>query len=242
MKNLWIVSLLLTLGCGKEIVKDQSHTSGLIAYFPFDGNLLDASGNGNTGNAHGRLQFDHGKKGEAVRFNGKDSYVEVQNSPSLRSVEAEGEMTISCWINIREWSGERQKDYFPIVCKKNLSTDNDGWEFIVFDSNGVNLVTGWGGESNGYFYQSSRTTFSFNRWYHIVCAFSQRTQKMNFYVDGSQVAGYSYSDVLQNTGNSPLYIGFSPIGWKEFANGAIDDLKIFNVMLSESIITELFRQ
>ena len=39
---------------------------GLVAYYPFDGDANDASGNGNDGNLHGGVTFGPGRTGLAV--------------------------------------------------------------------------------------------------------------------------------------------------------------------------------
>ena len=42
----------------------------LVAYYNFDGNLNDSSGNGNNGTANGPLTYAGGKSGQAVSFDG----------------------------------------------------------------------------------------------------------------------------------------------------------------------------
>ena len=53
--------------------------SGLVAWYPFDGNASDMSGNGNHGTVNGAtLGTDrHGQIGKAYHFDGVDDYIEV---------------------------------------------------------------------------------------------------------------------------------------------------------------------
>ena len=70
---------------------------GLVAWYPFDGNASDMSGNGNHGTVNGAtLSIDrHGEDQKAYSFDGND-YILVPQSPSLDITE---ELTLSAWIN-----------------------------------------------------------------------------------------------------------------------------------------------
>ncbi len=71
--------------------------NGLVAYYPFNGNANDASGNGNNpifNNA--TLTSDYyGKPNGAYHFNGVDNYMEIANSASLNSNST---ISICAWI------------------------------------------------------------------------------------------------------------------------------------------------
>ena len=70
---------------------------GLVAWYPFNGNANDSSGNGNNGTVSGAtLTTDRfGNPGKAYSFNGTNAYISVPNSSSLSIV---GDITISAWI------------------------------------------------------------------------------------------------------------------------------------------------
>src|ERR1017187_5394463 len=58
-------------------------TNGLVAYYPFNGNANDASGNGNNGTVYGAtLTTDRfGISNSAYCFNGTSHYIEVPSTP-----------------------------------------------------------------------------------------------------------------------------------------------------------------
>jgi len=57
------------LGCGKENkINAQTLQNGLIAYYPFNGNVNDESGHGNDGILRGEYQFVDGIKNQAIRL------------------------------------------------------------------------------------------------------------------------------------------------------------------------------
>jgi hypothetical protein len=62
-------------------------TNGLVAYYPFDGNASDMSGNGNDGTVNGAtLSADrHGIAGKSYSFDGVNDYIEVPYSSDINS-------------------------------------------------------------------------------------------------------------------------------------------------------------
>lgn len=72
---------------------------GLVAYYPFDGNAIDSSGNGNNGATNGGVtwvasRFSNGS--QAIHFDGSSGYVEVPNSTTLQFTN---QVAVSAWIN-----------------------------------------------------------------------------------------------------------------------------------------------
>jgi len=96
----FILSLTILISiysCKKE--NSSSLNVGLVAYYPFNGDVLDHSGNGNNGRSYGTLTptTDHkGNSMAAYYFNGTDSYVEVPDAPSLNPTS---QLTVSAWYS-----------------------------------------------------------------------------------------------------------------------------------------------
>ncbi|MFN8208997.1 MAG: LamG-like jellyroll fold domain-containing protein [Bacteroidales bacterium] len=64
---------------------DKFITNGLIAYYPFNGNTVDESGSGLDGAGHA-ISFCVDRYGNEIggcKFNGTDSYIEIENSQLL---------------------------------------------------------------------------------------------------------------------------------------------------------------
>ena len=80
------------------VVYAQIPTNGLVAYYPFNGNANDESGNNNNGTVYGaKLTTDRfGKPNSAYSFDG-GSYIEVQNSSSLNPANS---ISITWWCYI----------------------------------------------------------------------------------------------------------------------------------------------
>ena len=77
----------------------QSPFNGLVAYYPFNGNANDESGNGNDGIVHGAAlisdRFDN--PNSAFNFDGINDYIELP----LSLLDGE-EGTIICWIQLAD--------------------------------------------------------------------------------------------------------------------------------------------
>src|SRR6266481_4068540 len=74
----------------------------LVAYYPFNGNALDESGNGNNGTVVGAtLTADRfGNENSAYYFSGSQ-YISAPDSPSLNSTTG---LTLAAWVKVSSWS------------------------------------------------------------------------------------------------------------------------------------------
>ncbi|MDH4071147.1 MAG: hypothetical protein OEV30_12075, partial [Ignavibacteria bacterium] len=109
--------LLLILSFSSDA---QVPTDGLVAYFPFNGNAHDESGNGNDGAVHGAqlAQDRFGNQNSAYRFDGINDYILFGNNPSTLLL---GDMSISVWIQmgtIPSWFG-------PVVARGEWGEGED---------------------------------------------------------------------------------------------------------------------
>jgi hypothetical protein len=75
----------------------QIPTEGLVAYFPFNGNTNDESGNNNNGVRFGATLISDrfGNPSSAFLFDGIDDYIEIEHSSSFNFNE---QISISFWV------------------------------------------------------------------------------------------------------------------------------------------------
>jgi hypothetical protein len=97
MKKLIIQGWLVILAFLPSKLMAQIPTNGLVAFYPFNGNAKDESGNNNDGDVLGSsLAPDRcSSPDSAYLFNGTDNYILIQNSPSLNFTNA---ITLCAWI------------------------------------------------------------------------------------------------------------------------------------------------
>jgi hypothetical protein len=95
-------TLLLMTGAAKADLN-----TGLVAYYPFNGNANDVSGNNNHGILNGGVTLSQDKLGNensAYYFDGVSGYISVPNKKTLNPAN---QVTISLWVrldnNINGW-------------------------------------------------------------------------------------------------------------------------------------------
>ena len=192
---------------------------GLIAYYPFNGNANDESGNGNDGTVYGAtLTMDRfGNVDSAYSFDGVDDYIRIPDSTSL---DITGDLTISAWINTSE--------NFHIIFSNMLEVSpHDGYSLRISDGK-VRFMSGGG---NLY----SDTLINTGTWRHIAVTLSGTTAII--YVDGEFDSSGTVGVPTANTVDQTIGASYSP--WY-FLKGFIDDVAIYNRALSEYEVQAIY--
>ena len=217
---------------------------GLLAYYPFNGNAKDESGNGHDGEVKGAtLAKDrHGEEDKTYSFDGQDDFIEVADADSLDlGNEAGKEWTVTIWFkgNIKRegWllrkgggGGSRTTDYGVLASPKHRGFV---WGTGRSSGAGGNDVTDW---------MAIPSNVGSDEWHHVVATYKQGALNEGFklfYIDG-QVAGSTDSGKLKNPANDgPLRIGAYQNRRACWA-GSIDDVRIYNRALSEEQVKALY--
>ncbi|MEK7397948.1 MAG: LamG domain-containing protein, partial [Candidatus Poribacteria bacterium] len=106
---------------GGNILLSNQIESGLIGYWKLKGDCKDYSEKGNHG-------INHGVNLNTGEFNGRDSYVEVTNSPSLNF--GTGDFSISAWVNTEN----DVDDVIGDVMSKYDPQNRKGWTLSINSS------------------------------------------------------------------------------------------------------------
>jgi hypothetical protein len=205
----------------------------LVAYYPFNGNANDESGNGNHGTVHGAaLTTDRfANPDSAYSFDGVDDYIEVSNSPTL---EISNSISLVAWVKIIDPGVpqimiKREGTHFPpwFPGEAGFQFGLDGDDHPSFGT-GATSLGGW---------SHATSTLEHGLWYLIVATYDNDTQKI--FVNGEFVGSRSYPGQLGANSES-LYIGVNPTDPTQSFDGTIDDIRIYNRALSEPEIQELY--
>ena len=102
----------------------NSLNNGLVAWYPFDGNASDMSGNGNHGTVNGAtLSTDrHGHADKAYSFDGMNDYIGITANSSLNIVAAG---SLSFWMN-REFDQGGNSYYKSFVFARPTNSKPNG--------------------------------------------------------------------------------------------------------------------
>ena len=230
MKKYAVIFFLLTSNaCFSQV----NLTRGLVAYYPFNGNANDNSGNGNNpvfNNA--TLTADRfGVANSAYSFNGIDNYIKIPNSISLNPASA---ISICTWVKV--------KDFYTGPCRGNSivmkgNTEGSPAYKLRLDENhypgnyscGPNVdlthefFYGQGqGSVKGYNYEWVQT----GRWYSVVYTYDGKTAKL--YVDCVLKMSVDVPGIKM-TNDEDLFIGSTGLpGYPYWFNGVIDEVRIYN--------------
>ena len=212
-------------------------TEGLVAYYPFNGNANDESGNGNNGTVNGAtLTTDRfGNINEAFSFDG-DDYIEISDSSALRPEK----ISVSVWVKIETVANNYSRilskhvNIFNSYGSYQLITGSKTDETLRPENPLFTLITS---EKYGFSLPKSSTNLSFNEWVSVMGVFNGDVAKT--YYNGVLEGQYNDSgSILYDAGS--LYIGRDGYHNEACFIGVIDDIRIYNRALSTSEIQELY--
>jgi hypothetical protein len=214
-------------------------THRLVAYYPFDGNARDQSGNGNNGEVHNAtLTSDRfGNLNSAYRFDGSSSYIKVANGLPF---DFSNDFSVAFWMK----QTVIPNHYAAIISKSWRANGGSAW-FIEQNENSFNFIVLY------YMRAVSNTaagnngiTLVANEWNH--CSITKENSKLSNYVNGrlvSTVGDLSYNDnsEIKTNGNLPLFIGVHDITDGRYFKGLLDDVFIFNRTLTADEVMNLYQ-
>lgn len=204
-------------------------TTGLVGYWPFNGNANDESGNGNNGTVNGAtLTTDRfGNVNSAYSFNGISNFI----SGVISNLDNTSVTSLSAWLKCNGDAGGLPYDMFFQYGHIGSHTFTYSYNF-----------------SNNRFDLSSRCFPSpyfvekdiANSWHHFVL--TDYLGLINVYVDNVLVS------TLSNNNNSNCYAGSNEflIGGEndpsenQYFTGSIDDVRIYNRALTADEVSYLY--
>ena len=229
-----------------QTVPSYIPTSGLVGWWPFNGNANDESGNGNNGTVNGAtLTTDRfGNANSAYSFDGVNDYISVLSSTSL-NFGTGNSFTISFFYS--PGSVVSQTSGFNGVIGKSWPTGINpprGWQIgrdnstLRFESRGGTDLTNPNnnplcGDNNIYAITALQND-------HYVFVFERVLNEIYLYKNSTLVHTTICSDIFREMdNNSPLLIGVDREGWF-FSSGIMDDIGIWNRVLTQQEITDLY--
>jgi Putative Ig domain. len=225
----------------------QIPSNGLVAYFPFNGNANDASGNLNNGIVSGAsLTTDRfGVANKAYSFNGQNNFISVPNSASLL---LPGSFTISLFFKY-SGAGTSGKNYWTILNKNQTGGGNyDPFHIFVEAINdasmkpgqiGIRFADGIIGHERLF---ESKSLVNDGSWHHIAFAYDSIAYTYKFYVDNNLDSTMNVGSGWHPTTNdAPLTLG-NWSAYDSYFNGSLDDIRIYNRALSQSEISFLYTE
>ncbi len=217
-------------------------TLGLNAYWPFNGNAQDQSGNANHGIASGAaLAADRfGNANMAYSFNGTTSRIDVPHSSTIDMTTGQ-DYTMSFWIK----SNTGNSNAIPIA--KGTYGSINGYAIYV-NNTGAGYCNSAGqlsyyvaAGSNGDACANNPISNDATQWYHITGQYKYSTNLTTIFVNSVlQTDMGSSSGTLSNT--KKLSFGAYNDGSLAYFNGYLDDIRFYNRLLTQTEINALYNE
>ncbi|MFQ5598909.1 MAG: LamG domain-containing protein, partial [Nitrospiria bacterium] len=209
-------------------------SAGLVAFYPFNGNANDESGNGHHGTVNGAaLTMDRfGNASSAYLFDGVNDFIEIPYSSALHP----SVFSLSVWFK----STDPNRGTL-ITSDPNSFFCNHGFELGLFNGKGWFNTDPSSGCGDGTVVKSNRLINDGN-WHHMIAVFDGL--KMELYLDGALEA-QRLSTSSYSKPNSFLRLGMTrrtDRGDQRIYFGTIDDVRIYNRALSAAEIADLAAQ
>lgn len=213
-------------------------TTGLVAYYPFDGNANDVSMNHRNGTAY-NVTYVPGVKGQAASFNGVNSYIKA-SSDGLPTAER----TVSLWFYANSIRMPR-----PVFLGYGGGL-GCGTSWFMMLSPAPEPYFYLSGHCHSYDLWAPYYKEPIGAWYHLVITTSSGGTK--WFVNGENIASNPY--FVNNTavlsgrdltiGVDVWYQGYGPYTDRNvgYFDGKIAELRIYNRALSQGEVQDLYHQ
>ena len=225
-----LLSLLLALGLSASSqIPDYVPTDGLVAWYPFNGNANDESGNGHDGDVNGATltEDEYGNSNSAYFFDGDDR-IDIAHHHDFNW----SAMTFVIVYKDYDNPSAVPNGNSSLVSKQPSSGWGSGWGFSTGDENtefGRCMTTTSGNECLGW---------GENEWgdWNMV-AYAHSIDSIKLYFNGSlDSEEVALGGFIANS--LPITIGMRGNGWHQFI-GSISMIGMWDRILTEAEISAL---
>ncbi len=214
-----------------------SPPSGIVAWWPGEGNANDIIGT-NNGTLVGGVTFTSGEVGQAFSFDGSGGYIQM---PPVTQGLPNG--SVEFWFNLNswDWSSASNGLYFWAGTEHSPSDEShfDGINFgthQVYTSTDGELLFGIYDLQSNWNWVHSGVVPQTNTWYHVAGTWGQGG--ICIYVNGVLKATNPY------TGSAPNFCYYNLIGrssWPATSiNGLVDEVSIYNRALTSNEVAAIY--
>lgn len=224
---LFVDDIRLYSYASEQIDTVEPNTDGLVAYWPLDGDATDVVG-GNNGTIAEGMEFTDGYLGQATDgFDLEDIAVPYSDDFALNT------FTVAAWINVSDIDGSRG------ILGTRFNGDNtfdlkvdaarvhgDIGDGTVWINTAVDIDTARGG------------ALPINTWQHIAYVIDAETGTAELYLNGALARTITFTGTpLLMKADQELHISNS--SGVEYMRGSIDEVRIYNVALTEGEVAGL---
>ena len=214
-------------------------TDGLLAYYPFNGNANDESGNTYHGTVNGAtLTSDrYGNENSSYSFDGVDDYIVLFENGEI-NFDATDSFSYSLWFK----QGASTENSYGNINGTVLASKNDS-------RNGTNITVGYSNKTVTFFIEGDQnlnnsvaSSSVLNHWVYLSFVYDSSSQTLKAFNNGSKVDELITESLVGDLLSNSMWIGrrtnYTPLD--TYVVGSIDDIGIWNRVLTEQEIQNLY--
>lgn len=225
--NFLFICLLLS-GLSQTDLFSQIPTSGLIGFYPFNGNVDDESGNGYNGSLMDAIQISDrfGVSDKAYSFNGVNSSISLPDSFDVLP------RTVSLWFNVADTNF---LDSYGAI----FQSDHPG---LLYGSMGMAVKEIDGVKKLLLTFSAVTDTVDIisNTWYNATITVDA-SKNIFYYLDGILLKSKSFTGFITSIdGDTNIVIGAGRTESSRYFKGIIDEIRIYNRVLSQNEIEAIY--
>jgi hypothetical protein len=242
------IKRLYNIGATLKINK-PSYTgldSGLVGFWSFDGKDMagntayDRSGNGNNGTLTNSPVRDTGRIGQALRFNGSDSYVDAGD---IGAIDNATELSICAWAFHSTISDD------DVIFSKYIGASDDGPLLLRDDVGGLSgrtdtytIRVAESQTADAAQLESATNASKLNAWTHVCgTAVLNNATGLRLYINAVEDPNSPTSTVgVDNMSSGTRQVTIGSLLGASTLSGLIDEVRIYNRVLSADEIKRLY--
>ncbi len=226
-------------------------TSNLVAYWPFDGDYVDAISK--TAGVNTGTSFANGLKGQAMK-GAKNGYVLFNPTSAILGLQS---FTIGYWVNSQSTTAAG-----GIIGLVTLSSKEAFWGNLeTFFENGGTTTDGIfkahiQNDTLDTWVSKDGIVNLYNSWTHIALSYDATSSTFSIYINGSKVNTTTVAKFGNLKWKNPGQIVFGanqfqttpsltkasePQSWASYLTGLLDEVRIYNVALKDAEIDALVK-
>lgn len=223
-KLITIVLIFISLSLSAQL------KSGLVGYWKFENNALDATMHDNDGTVSGATYTSSGKVGGCYDFDGSNDYIDSNLSTSYSI------FSFSCWYNIAAVGGTTTPRLFDKYYGANV-------EKLIYFQTDLKTMTFIHYFSNSYGVWRIDDSFTYDTWHHLVITYNNSSISNDpvVYIDGLSKSVFEdiSPDGTASTTTDSFVFGNRPAGDRPL-DGKIDEVMIYNREISATEVKMLY--
>ena len=213
---------------------DYPSGAGCMALYEMNGNSNDTSGtyNGTPTN----ITYEGGAFDKAAVFGSSSNILLPSN---LISGTTDSDYSVSLWVKFDTLPGA---NFAPLI---GQLSNTSAFRLLLYHNSGstynVGVMRTFGGT---YYYNSPNTaiqgTFNVGQYYNVIVTYQSSNKLVNGYLNGNSIGSYTLNASGSGAAGAPALGTYNGTTSYSF-DGSMDQVRIFNTVLTQSQVTTLAR-